>query len=145
MFCHRHNNRGKKEFVLNKLWELITISIQWTEYIETLLDKLSINGLNRNAQLPPVIDVATKFPFRCCDIPVPTDSSGYVYMLVSARDFDRDYIGQTQNLSKRVEQHFHGHGSLGTCDPYYHPYILAASICGMSHMEERERKHLEQR
>ena len=135
---------GDKEFAIGKLWELITISNQWTDYIETILERLSVNG-NPHAQEPATIHYADLWPYRTCDISILTEKSGYVYMLVSVRDFDREYIGQTECLSRRVDEHFRGRGSEGTKDPYYHPYCLAAFICGMSHMTKTEREHFEQK
>ena len=60
-------------------------------------------------------------------------------------DFDKDYIGQTVNISDRFYQHNTGRGARGTKDPYYRPYCVAAYICGMSHMEKVDREAIEQK
>ena len=64
-------------------------------------------------------------------------------MLVSIRDFDKDYVGQTKNLARRFAEHQCGRGARGTSDPYYCPYCIAAYICGLSHMDKTQRECLE--
>ena len=66
-----------------------------------------------------------------------------IYMLVSVRDFDRDYVGQTENIARRFDEHNRGSGSQATSDPYYRPYCVAAYICGLSHFDRSQREHLE--
>ena len=137
---------GPQEFAVDKMWELITLRNQWTAYIDVLLSTHSVNsngedGVNQNMTLP----YADVYPYRTCDIILPTDTSGYVYFLVSVRDFDRDYIGQTKNLAQRFNQHNSGQGAEGTADPYYRPYCVAAYICGLSHMEKVGRESLERK
>jgi hypothetical protein len=34
----------KTKFAVDKIWNLITIGMQWTAYIDQLLDRLSVNG-----------------------------------------------------------------------------------------------------
>ena len=126
------------------MWDLITLSNHWTNYIDVLLNRLSVNG-SENRLENNILPYAESYPYRTCDIQLPSDSSGYVYFLVSVRDFDRDYIGQTQNISTRFAQHNSGRGAEGTADPYYRPYCVAAYICGLSHMEKADREALEHR
>ena len=138
---------GGMEFAINKFWELIVLGDQWTTYIEMLLARLSVNSDNQNNNdiHANAVSYAQAFPYRTCDISLPTDDSGYVYFLVSVRDFDKDYVGQTENIANRLYQHNSGRGARGTKDPYYRPYCVAAYICGMSHMETVDREAIEQR
>ena len=53
---------GLVEFAVNRLWDLITISNQWTAYIELLLDRLSVNG-NDNGQRNVTMEYAEVFPY----------------------------------------------------------------------------------
>ncbi|KAL7538852.1 hypothetical protein ACHAXR_012264, partial [Thalassiosira sp. AJA248-18] len=135
---------GNRDFAVQRMWELITLSNQWTNYIDVLLNRLSVNGAENRIE-DQILPYAESFPYRTCDIQLPSDSSGYVYFLVSVRDFDRDYIGQTQNISTRFSQHNSGRGAEGTADPYYRPYCVAAYICGLSHMDKVDREILEHR
>jgi hypothetical protein len=129
---------------MDRLWTLITTSNQWTEFIEVLLNSLSING-DQTSDPCPTLHLADRLPYRTCDIELPTDATGYVYMLVSVRDFDRDYIGQCENISRRLDEHNRGVGSLGTASAHYRPYFPAAYICGLSHLDRQMREHLESR
>ena len=135
---------GPVQFAVDRFWELITIANQWTSYVEMLLDRLSVNG-SSNLEHQHVFNYAEVFPYRTCDIELPMNSSGFVYMLVSVRDFDRDYVGQTENLARRFYEHNSGHGAEGTSDPYYRPYCVAAYICGLAHMAKAGREDLEWR
>ena len=83
---------GPKDEAINRLWQLITTSTQWSDYEDMVLERLSITGSGANHQGPPrPLEYAESFPYRICDIALP--SAPAVYMLVSVRDFDRDYVG----------------------------------------------------
>lgn len=92
-----------------------------------------------------VISFPSVYPYRISDISLPSDSTGFVYMLVSVKDCSRTYVGQTENISKRLYQHNKGWGAVGTADPQYRPYAVAAYICGMGHMERVEREGIEKK
>jgi predicted GIY-YIG superfamily endonuclease len=70
---------------------------------------------------------------------------GLTYMLVSVKDCSRTYVGQTENISKCLYQHNKGWGAVGTADPQYRPYAVAAYICGMGHMNRVEREGIEKK
>ena len=92
-----------------------------------------------------VISFPSMYPYRISDISLPSDSTGFVYMLVSVKDCSRTYVGQTENISKRLYQHNKGWGAVGTADPQYRPYAVAAYICGMGHMNRVEREGIEKK
>ena len=82
---------GNKKFAINKLWEVITVGDMWTNYVETLLDKLTIkfDGHSQQMNLPRdfTFNYADVFPFRVADIVIPSSTAGgYVYFLVSVSD-----------------------------------------------------------
>jgi hypothetical protein len=73
------------------------------------------------------------FPYRICDISIPIDTSGYVYMLISIRKNDFVYIiGKTLDLNKRLRAHNSGHGSQTSQLLHLHPYSFFAYICGFN-------------
>ena len=130
-------------YAINRIWEVITIGNQWTNYIDRLLDRLSINGSDQ-ARINATVNYADNYPYRTCDIFIPTDCTGYIYILVSVRDVGRTYIGECLNLSRRFNQHNSvGGGSHGTADSMYQPYFLAGCICGMGHLSQLQRESLE--
>ena len=69
-------------------------------------------------------------PFRITDMPLPECNSGFVYMLVSNRNHYFCYIGETGNMSSRLNQHNQGYGSKTTTPPSLRPYSLFAYVCG---------------
>ncbi|KAL7524740.1 hypothetical protein ACHAXR_000694, partial [Thalassiosira sp. AJA248-18] len=73
---------GNRDYVVQRMWELITLSNQWTNYIDVLLNRLSVNGAENRLE-DQILPYAESFPYRTCDIQLPSDSSGYVYFLVS--------------------------------------------------------------
>ena len=132
---------GERKFAINKMWELITTGDQWTRYTKHILNTISVNGdavSNRN-----IFDYPEVYPFRRMDSVVPTDTTGYVYCLSSIPRPCQIYIGQTQCLSQRYKQHREGGGTDVTNDIRNHPWALSAYICGLSHMQRRERESLE--
>ena len=134
---------GDETWAVNHMWKLITVCNQWVPYVEELLERLSVNGNGSCEGVSRMMDYCEVFPYRTCNINLPTDSTGYVYMLVSVRDFDRDYVGQTENIVRRFDEHQRGYGARATSNPYYRPYCVAAYICGLSHMDKTQRESLE--
>ena len=92
-----------------------------------------------------MFDYPEVYPFRLCDISLPPDTTGFVYFLVSKRDMNNVYIGQTLCLAQRPPQHNNGSGAQGTTDIKLRPWGVAAYICGLSHMNTSERMSLERR
>ena len=101
---------------VNKMWELITIGNQWTRYSSMILSAISVNGSN-NALEERTCDYPRAYPFRKRDTDLPTDTTGYVYYLYSRPKSHLIYIGQTECLAQRFEQHQTGSGLAGTRNP----------------------------
>ena len=135
---------GNKEFALNRMWDLITVGTQWTRYIEQLLERMSVGG-TASITNGDVLDMSEVYPYMISDISLPDDESGFVYFLVSVKDCGRTYVGQSKNISRRLKEHNKGWGAMGTAEPQYRPYAVAAYMCGMPHIDKRGRESLEQR
>ena len=69
-------------------------------------------------------------PFWLSDMPLPTCNTGFVYMLVSTRDFSYTYIGMTDNIATCLSQHNSGYGSMSTEPISLRPFALFAYVCG---------------
>ena len=68
---------GNKQWAIERLWQVICTRTQWTEYIEHILEKITINPRNENAAVNSgVVDMAELFPYRVCDICLPPDATG---------------------------------------------------------------------
>ena len=133
---------GDVRWVAQKLWELITTANQWTQMMESILDMVTINS-DRNREAPHTLRFAQHYPFRLCDASLPTDSTGYVYLLHSYSNPNFTYIGQTKNISQRFRQHQSGHGARGTERLEDRPFYVAAYITGLIHYTNVKRMSLE--
>jgi hypothetical protein len=89
---------GNKEFALNRMWDLITVVTQWTQYIEKLLERMSVGGTAPSTG-GDVLDISEVYPYRISDISLPDNNSGFVYFLVLVKDCGRTFVGQTKNIS----------------------------------------------
>ena len=132
------------EKAIDMMWKAITRGNQWMEYEEHLIERLSINPSTQRPN-PRKIDYSSVFPFRTCDIPLPNDDTGFVYMLISVRDVSRTYVGQTKNIDRRFKEHNSGYGAEGTANTFYRPYCMGGYICGMANVTPRGRIALERR
>ena len=120
---------GSKRDTVNSLAAVLTQRSQYSEYISHLLTRLS--GLNEeHAVLPSIeIDIA-QHPFRPVDVEIPYDNTGYCYLLVSLRETNTTYIGQTNNIRRRLREHNTGYGSVQTTDERLRPWALLTLVCG---------------
>ena len=105
------------DFAIRRMWKVICTGTRWTSYIEHLLEKLTVNVDPAQDGATPgnaILDVAALYPYRVCDITLPLESTGFVYLLVSTTNFERTYCGQTECLSRRINEHNSGYSSVST-------------------------------
>ena len=105
------------EWAIKRMWRVLCTGTRWTRYIENLLDKVTVNrntGDNNNLEVDRVIDMAELYPYRVCDIALPLEETGFVYLLVSTTNFQRTYCGQSESIARRINEHNSGYGSVGT-------------------------------
>lgn len=120
---------GDCNSTINALASLIQQKSQWTDYMEKVLDIVTINSDARDEGENFFIHTRT-YPYRICDIPLPDCNTGYVYMLVSCKEQNFSYIGETISICRRLQQHNSGYGSSSTSPPYLRPFAVFALICG---------------
>jgi predicted GIY-YIG superfamily endonuclease len=101
---------------------------QYYEYMQILMTNL-IHQTNISSSMMPVIDQRL-LPMRASDILLPDDNTGVVYILVSLQNRDVTYIGQTNNLSRRIDQHNTRSGSIQTSSAVLQPWALVAYVSG---------------
>ena len=120
---------GDKNDTIHALTCLIKTTNQWMDYMENIIE---ISTVGQGTE--PVYDVRTynhrDCPYRLCDMPLPSCNSGFVYMLVSCKDPYYSYVGETQNISTRLNQHNQGRGAKATTPASLRPYSLFAYVCG---------------
>ena len=64
-------------------------------------------------------------------------------MLVSVKNFDTSYVGETKNLKRRFYKHNSGYGSSTTNDIESRPWAIAGYICGLGHLDKVGRQQIE--
>jgi len=128
---------GDKNDTLGALTQLLTRKTQWTDYMEDILDLVTINSdINNNPERRNRVLSASSFPYRIKDMPLPQCNTGYVYMLISIKDMNFTYIGKTMCIRTRIQQHNSGVGSMSTQPPHLRPFALFAYICGFNNRND---------
>ena len=95
--------------------------------MEQILEIASINySSTTNVSIPAIL--RDENPFRFCDRPIPTCNTGIFYMLVSVQNHAYTYIGMTNNISTRLQQHNSGNGHAFTTPNRLRPWALLAYI-----------------
>ena len=82
-------------------------------------------------------------PYNLRNTVIPTQSFGFVYLLMSLQDNNTTYIGQTENLAKRLTQHNKGYGAISTKNEKLRPWSVIAFITGFNNNDKNSRKSLE--
>ena len=118
---------GDKEQTLKMLLQLLLSSTQYDEFVEHILDVLS---LQRGLPLKKNVNLSHHY-LRPNDIMLPADGSGAVYILISVKDIKTTYIGMTeQPLAHRLAQHNSGLGAITTSDPKKRPWAYLGFVVG---------------
>jgi hypothetical protein len=131
---------GPQNETINALVQVLRKTSQYSEYMEHLLDRLCATGggtrelaINQN-----------KHPLRKMDIDLSEDTSGFVYLLVSLKDRQSTYVGETGNMIKRLREHNSGFGATSTAIPSLRPWALMGYIVGFDGPSPRnQRKYYE--
>ena len=74
---------GMPQQMAEALLHALFIQFQYTEYMSQIIDALTGTCVNGRSHIVQVVEVAKFYPFWACDLPVPTDQSGVVYIIIS--------------------------------------------------------------
>jgi len=114
---------------VNALASVLQQRSQFSEYISHLLCRLSTDA-NPDGTDAPIEVSFENHPYRPVDVEIPYDNSGYSYLLVSLRHPSVTYIGQTNNIRRRLREHNSGYGARQTSDERLRPWALLTFVCG---------------
>ena len=126
---------GDKESTLNAMVSILLVRTQWTDYMETILRVITTNYEEEDNDIALEVRATmnhSSFPYRMNDVFLPTDCSGYVYMLISLKLHDYYCIGKTRDLHQRMRSHQSGHESQSTQPEHLRPYAYFVYICGFN-------------
>ena len=117
--------------------------VETATFIYSVLKKVSpfrdylsylLTSLCENVQdgIPPRVNtVDQRFSiYRPRDVIIPSDNTGFVYLLVSTVDLKFLYIGSCFNLIARYSSHNSGFGSLQTAPASLRPWAILAYVSG---------------
>ena len=123
---------GNADDTTDALLYALQIKSQYSDYMSSLIDHLTVTSTTPTNTTTAAVpfDLPKYYPFRIVDLPIPNDTSGMVYLLLSLKDRKTTYVGQTKHLSKRILQHNTMFGSKQTADSSLQPWALFAVICG---------------
>ena len=126
---------------------------QYDEYQAHIIEVLSCrrsapqpHGAPPIVVAPPIINAPEFYPFRMCDLELPTDNSGFVYLLISLQDRTTTYIGKTTGLAKRLSSHNSAYGKTKqtSANPLLKPWAYYGVVCGFQG-NDSEMKRIESR
>ena len=100
---------------------------------------------SRSSLSPIRIMHQNEYPFRICDISLPSSRTGFIYFLISVKDRSFTYIGHTECIRERLPRHNQGYGSSSTNPEHLRPYGIMAYICGAKLDNKDLRLYLERR
>jgi predicted GIY-YIG superfamily endonuclease len=121
---------GDKEATIKHLIEVLSgQQYRFLRFISSLLDKLCGESVDRIEILPQ----PTRF--RPIDSQLPRSPG--VYLIVSTKKPYFEYIGETNNLARRIEQHNSLQGPQLTALPDLLPFAMHAYVIGFSNKSER--------
>ena len=128
---------GSPEETAKAIVTVLRQTSQYFEYMRHILNAFlassssdSVAGGNSTpTRSSSVVDLELH-PFRPIDVELPTDVTGYCYVLSSLRHPDVSYIGETSRLGRRIDEHNSGSGSLQTASVHLRPWILLCFVAG---------------
>ena len=102
------------------MWYLVTIGNQWTCYTENIFNSIAINN-NQYDSNQEVMDYTEVYPFPIYRSNIPTDTTVFIYCIVSMRHTEKIYIVEKKYLSQILVQHNSCNGSQVTSYICYIP------------------------
>ena len=124
---------GIKEETLAVFKEILLRKTQWSDYIEDVLDVVTLSPQDSEVQRAPSTPFTQQsFPLRICDVSLPQCRTGYVYLLISLKNPDHTFFGETICLRTRIQKHNSGYGADGMNTVELRPFAILAYICGFN-------------
>ena len=133
---------GNKEVTSKALADLLLKRSQYTEYTTSMFKTLSCGCENDNI---PTFNLDF-YPFRAIDFELPDNARGFVYLLKSLSPHIQHitYIGETNNINRRIREHNQLRGSNSTNNALLLPWALVCFITGFNSTSKTIRKKVEQ-
>lgn len=117
---------------------LLEVMLRETQYFRYMLQVMKVllspdSTTSSTCTEAPTVTF-NEHPFRSLDVPLPTDASGVVYLLVSLACNDATYIGETYNVGNRLNEHNSGiGGAMQTSSVHLRPWALLCFVAGFDY------------
>jgi len=111
--------------------QVLLIRSQFSEYTDRVL-RVAAGESVESVRLTHV-----SHPYRPRDKPLPYNSIGFCYLIVSSRTWTVTYIGQTEDLNRRIRDHNSNQGPRETKGKG--PWLLVAYVVGFGRDETARR------
>lgn len=123
--------KGKERETAEFLYSLLMQTTRFRRYIDYLLDMLCSKApaLTDNPKQTIQLNQYNHY-LRIRDVPLPSDNTGYVYILISTVNLVSTYIGSTANLVERLKDHNSGYGGRQTAPSSLRPWAILAYVTG---------------
>jgi predicted GIY-YIG superfamily endonuclease len=95
---------GSVQETVDVLWRALLQTDQFSLYVNHLLDTLCNDDKTASSQAF-VIDQIRWHPFRSCDMELPRTNEYCCYILASRKQTDVTYVGYTNNMRRRYDEH----------------------------------------
>lgn len=125
---------GDREATIRHILEVLEKPHRFLAQIHNLLQHL-FRETQQTTGLPGRHHLTEQTIYRPCDAVVC--QTPIVYLLVSTRNTNYTYIGQTENMRIRLIQHNSGTGAAGTAIPVLMPWAFMAYITGLAEKSDR--------
>ena len=125
------------EDVADILYDVLQTTSPFRVHLTKLLRQLCSDG-GEDSLYPYTIDHTIGI-MRPRDVPLPTDQQGYVYLIVSTRDFSTTYIGSAFDLNDRWRRHNNGIAAKQMTPIRLRPWAILAYIAGFDGNESKFR------
>ena len=122
---------GDKQETLRMIRYILDRRSQFNEYMEHVLHVAA----GHQSEAPTIRHRC--HPFRSRDRPLPRDTTGFAYLIVSAQTWARSYIGETEDLHRRLELHNSGQGARETRT--HGTWLLVACVVGFDNCKTSRR------
>ena len=125
---------GDKQKTLDMIRRVLLIRSQFAEYTDRVLQVAAGESYDSVRMTHDL------HPYRPRDKKLPYNSIGFCYLIVSSQTWTLTYIGQTEDLNRRIRDHNSGQGARETRGKG--PWLLVAYVVGFGR-NETARRHFE--
>jgi predicted GIY-YIG superfamily endonuclease len=128
---------GNKMETAQRLLQLVSLQPKYALYMNYIIRCLTSTSQD---SISPIVNFPSLPTFQLCSAEYPKQddiANGYSYVLISIPRPTVTYIGQTQNLHQRIDQHNRGWSAHWTHNITLRPWACMAYVVGFASKRQR--------